>query len=103
LTLKRYLKKVVLPEMMTRGEVEKVHVAQGKLNNLGQRMDAITSKGYDKTMELNVARQKDEWRWRLIPEDKIEHHKDVVAKLSPKLTTRKIRPDPRSRAHSRRS
>jgi hypothetical protein len=90
--------------MMTRGEVQKVHILQGtKLNDEGQRMDVVSSKGYNKTSELNIARQKNEWRWRMIPEDKIDHHKEVVAQLSPKQTTGKFRRDPRSRIFVKRS
>lgn len=77
--------------MMAKGEVEKVHISEGRLNEEGQRMDVIASKGYGKTVELNVAKHKSEWRWRLIPEDKIEHHKEVVARLSPKEITGKIK------------
>jgi hypothetical protein len=80
----RYLKKVVLQDMMIRGEVQKVQILQGKLNKEGQRMDAISSKGYDRTSEPNIAKQKNEWRWRLIPADMIENHKRIVAQFLPK-------------------
>jgi len=77
----KYLKKTVLPEMMLRGEVEKVHIARGKVNDEGQRMDAIKSMGYHTTYASNIVDRKDEWRWRLIPEDDVERHKGIVANV----------------------
>jgi hypothetical protein len=67
--------------MMLEGEVEKVHIVRGDVNDDGYRMDVIKSRGYNTSYARNVTTRHDEWRWRLIPEDEVERHKGVVANV----------------------
>jgi len=86
--MERFLKKTILPEMVDVGEVEHVHIIRGGRDDEGRQVDRIRSKYYGETTELDVAKEKSEWRWRLIPEEKMEQHKDLVANFRPKIPGR---------------
>jgi hypothetical protein len=93
----RFLKKVVLEDMAERCEVEKIRIIRGSLLENGDRMDVIRSKFLGEAIVMNTVTAKQEWRWRLVPEEhraeawKQQRKADAdkkQAKLQAKITKR---------------
>jgi len=75
----RYLKKIILDDLLERGDVEKVRIARARPDTNGNRPDTITSKLTGRIVKLNVAINQLEWRWRLV--ERQDNNEDIVTKV----------------------
>lgn len=86
LTGARYLKRVVLGDMETRGEVQEVYIRRGVPDQAsGQRLDFVKYQNVPAPKPLRTDLSKDlaqEWRWRLTPGHVFQETPDTESRKS---------------------
>jgi len=64
----RYLKVNVIPTLLQERMLEKIRIDRGKQTEKGPREDLIVSRVFGKSNAETDVVNKQEWRWRLMPE-----------------------------------